>query len=296
MISKSILFSALISLFTGLVSIEAAAASYGAKPVVDMPVSKIVDYNGVQQAVPDIKTITAEENVSILAKLGTLPGFPENSFSGCHARAHFDYLQLSKVAAEKIYKVWLFSGSLLSPAVQGAVSYVDKNGNKASWDYHVAVAFSDSQGGEWIIDRLIAPTPLKVTDWVSYFDIDGYAVLTRANPEMYLFNKTNVPALDPVNFPNGFLNHFVPKNVFNGSFYTYSGDAANNHWGASDLAADALSSALQQQKFPDCPWVDIASQSLQLKAEIAKSPVSPGCKQAQRLFQNAFKTWITQGL
>lgn len=269
--------------------------STGHSPI-SIPVSFFIDPNKRQLKELVIKPISAQEEAKITEKLATLPKFPSNSYSGCHARAHFDYTQLKNATDEKTYKIWLLSSSLLSPALGGAITFIPENGNKTSWDYHVAVAYIDSNGNEWVIDRLISDKPILVNEWTNRFDIEGYAVLTRVQPQNYLFNKTEIPASDPVNYPDGFLAHFVPKNVFNGTFYQYSGKAAEEHWGASDLAADSLSHSLQSGEFSSCSWVNIASQALALKTEAVKNSAPLGCEGAKALYDEEFEAWIKLGL
>lgn len=261
-----------------------------------IPMSLFVDPSNNQLEDLVVNLLLPKSTANLKNKLDTLPKFPPNSYSGCHARAHFDYLQLKEAGEENIYKVWLFSSSLISPAIGGAISFTPENGNTASWDYHVAVAYTDINKDEWIVDRLISEKPILISEWIDKFVVDGYAVLTRSQPEYYLFNKTSVPASDPVNFPNGFLAHFVPKNVFNGTFYTYSGLSAEQHWGASDLAADSLSSALQNGEFSSCSWKDIASQSLELKQVVSKDSIPAECVGAKSLYNEKFETWIGLGL
>ena len=267
-----------------------------AEAVVFVPLSLFVDPSNRQLDNLVVRLISPDVEARIERVLGTLPQFPPNSYSGCHARAHFDYLQLKEISEESFYKIWLLSSSLVSPALGGAISFTPETGNKASWDYHVAVAYTDENKREWIIDRLVSNKPILIGEWIDKFEVDGYAVLTRTPPENYLFNKTSVPASDPINYPDGFLAHFIPKNVFNGTFYQYSGLAAQQHWGASDLAADALSAALQNDEFPECSWKVIASQSLELKQEAGKDQVLKECESARTLYNERFRIWQNLGL
>ena len=176
--------------------------------------------------------------------------------------------------------------------MNGAITYIPDNGYQTKWDYHVAVAYVDHNKNEWVIDRLLSEEPILITDWVSRFDVEGYAVLTRADPKNYLFNRTSVPSSGS----GESLAHFVPKNVFNGNFYTYSGTALEQHWGASDIAADALSYAFQNGEFSSCAWRDFASQSLKLKEEAAKHSVPVACEQAHALFFEQIELWKSRGL
>ncbi|TQV88246.1 protein-glutamine glutaminase family protein [Aliikangiella coralliicola] len=284
------------NLRTSSQSVSPQSAENFSQAVAFVPTSMFVDPSNKKL---DDFVVTAQlpkAEAQLRAKLATLPEFPNNSYSGCHVRAHFDYLQLKEIEDANIYKVWLFSSALVSPALGGSISFTPENGNKASWDYHVAVAYTDNNQNEWILDRLISEEPMLISDWVGQFEINGYAVLTRMPPESYLFNKSTVPASDPVNYPNGFLAHFIPKNVFNGTFYPYAGDSAAQHWGASDLAADSLSSSLQNGDFPSCEWKEIASQTLELKLAVAKNQIPLGCEEAKNLFSEQFEVWVARGL
>ena len=257
-----------------------------------VPISQFVDHRNNQLKELVITPLSSDTTSLIKEKLLTLPKFPKSSYSGCHARAHFDYSQLKESADGNLYKVWFLSSALLSPALKGAITYISDNGNQTAWDYHVAVAYVDTNNNEWVIDRLLSEEPILITDWVNRFNVEGYAVLTRVAPQKYLFNRTAVP----VSGSEGYLAHFVPKNVFNGNFYTYSGASLEQHWGASDIAADALSSAFQNGEFPSCEWKNNASQSLKLKGQAVNHSVPVACESAQTLFLEQFELWKNRGL
>ncbi len=258
--------------------------------VINLIISKLVDSSNNPLDKFNIYSLSKIDEKELKAKLKTLPIFPENSYSGCHARAHFDYLELSKVT-NKTYKVWLMSSALLAPATSGRISFGSSNGEKTSWDYHVALAYTDLKKQEWVIDRLISPEPVPIIDWVEKFEIDGYAALIRGNPDSYLFNKTEVPVSS-----SGNLSHFMPKNVFNGSFYKYSGQSFNEHWAASDIAVDALSSQFQKGNFSACEWNIFYSDSMTLKSKLVSSNTPAECMKAKSLFNNEFEKWKTLGL
>jgi hypothetical protein len=202
---------------------------------------------------------------------------------------------LNAASNQKAFKVWLFSGKALSPALGGAIHFTSPSKAVTSWDYHVAAAFVDEQGEVLVVDSLASSRPLRVKDWVRAFEIKGVAVLTLLPGELYLFNRTEVPALD-AQIPGGLRQHQMSRNVLNGVFYGYEGMAAQTHDGASDLAADALSTALTREEFAQCPWKNQAKDSLQLKSLAAATPPPAECGAAAALYAREFERWRMEGL
>ena len=239
--------------------------------------------------------LTTAESVKVRSQMKDLPDFPPNPYSGCHARAHVVYQALNK-ASGKLFKVWLLSGSLIAPALTGSIGLTTASGGETSWQYHVAAAFVDESGETWVLDTLVSRDPLPVSKWLRSFKINGVALYVQLNGETYLFNKSEVPALDPVGYPDGLRQHIMSRNVLNGNFYSYSGKAQQEHLGAQDLAADAVADFLLTGKAPGCNWSGLAKSTLKLKAEIFKTIIPRECESARALYQTEYEKWVKLGL
>lgn len=189
--------------FCARLATHQTAASTGDDRQVDRPPNvAIINSDDINDAgnkrLPcfDPTPVTKVESAAVRSKMKSLPLFPPNPYSGCHARAHVVYLTLNTNIG-KLFKVWLLSGKLVSPAVLGSIGFTSASGGDASWDYHVAVAYVDESRETWVIDTLISPhEPIPVSRWLRSFRIKGLALYVRMAGEMYLFNKSEVPALD----------------------------------------------------------------------------------------------------
>lgn len=291
---------ALCSLFTIGCALERGGLASGdswpdTSTIAFVPAEFFTNSSNTALSGPQQVPVSSAERAAIARALEDLPKFPPNPFSGCHARAHITYRALNAASNQKAFKVWLFSGRALSPALGGSIQFTSPSKAVTSWDYHVAAAFVDEQGEVLVVDSLASSRPLSVKDWVRAFEIKGVALLTHLPGELYLFNRTEVPAVDP-QIPGGLRQHQMSRNVLNGVFYGYEGNAAQTHDGASDLAADALSMALTQEEFAQCPWKNQATDSLQLKSLAAASPPPEECGAAAALYAREFERWRLMGL
>lgn len=239
--------------------------------------------------------LTEAELAAVRGQMKNLPAFPPNPYSGCHARAHLVYQALNKQSG-KLFKVWLLSGSLLSPALTGSIGFPTTSGGDTSWQYHVAAAYADGAGETWVLDTLVSRDPIPVSRWLRSLKINGIALYVRMPGENYLFNKSEVPALDPDKYPDGLRQHILARNVLNGNFYTYSDKTQKEHLGAQDLAADAVADFLLNGKAPACNWSGLAKQTLKLKSEILKPEVPRECEPARMLYQTEYDKWVKLGL
>lgn len=245
--------------------------------------------------------LTKTELSTVRSRMKSLPTFPPNPYSGCHARAHLVYQTLDKEIG-KLFKVWLLSGSLVAPSQTGNIGFSTTNGGYTSWDYHVAAAYVDESRETWVIDTLVSSDPIPVSKWFRPFKINGFALFVRMPGKHYLYNKSEVPDnnLDPeaLDDPKAPRLHYLARNVFNGNFYEYSGKAQQQHWGAEDLAADTVANFLLAGKAPGCIWSTFADQTLQLKGETLKpdTDIPQQCKPAQSLFRTEREKWVKLGL
>ena len=246
---------------------------------------------------PRLVPVTEEEQRDIVQTLKSLPAFSPNPYSGCHARAHVAFKAIEAASRGKAFKVWLLSGRLLSPALGGTVSYKPPTGDATAWDYHVASAFMAPGGHILVADLLVAPEPVPLNQWLSGFTISGVGVVTLLPGEFYLFNRTEVPALDPEKYPKGLRQGFMSRNVLSGDFFPYVGNVATTHDGAADLAVDALSAAFATGRFSQCEWKAQLKQSLELK-KLASSATPPPaeCSEAAALYAQEFNRWRESGL
>ena len=236
-----------------------------------------------------------EEEERVSAVINDLPPFPDNPYDGCHARAHLIFSSIDRILPNKSFKVWLFSGRSIAPALHGSISYAFGEGSSTSWDYHVANGFVGADGRTMIVDTIISSDPIHVSEWLSAFEINGPAMLTALPGRLYLFNRTEVPALSS-DFPNGFRKHYMSRNVVNGEFYEYEGEVAMNRSGAVNIATDAVSSALQSNQFPGCEWISVASQSDDLRTRLHDLPIPSECVGAKSLYDAEFIRWVELGL
>jgi hypothetical protein len=245
---------------------------------------------------PPRERVAVEQGSLVEAAIADLPEFPPNPFSGCHARAELTFRALERQLPGKTFKAWIFAGPLLSPAIGGGVSYTTASGVTTSWAYHVAAAYRDADGTTMIVDTLVSRTAITLVDWVASFRIDGLAVVTEAVGTSYLFNKTEVPAIDPVSYPDGFRVGFMTRNVFSGNMYGYQGAAAETHDGARDLAADAVIAELLEGGFPGCAWAALVPDALAVKAAASTAQAPAACVDARALFDREVQRWIDRGL
>lgn len=232
----------------------------------------------------------AAEIEALVRAAQAAPELPKNAYSGCHARADVMFRALAAVAPGKVFKLWLFSGHALSPALRGGIGF-----GKAKWDYHVAAAFRDEHGEIWVVDPLVLSGPAPVTRWVAAFEISGLAALVELSGDAYLFNRTEIPALDPA-IPDGLRLSFAARNVLNGNFYRYEGATASEHRGAVDLALDGVSAALETGAHATCPWRSSAADAGALRELVAAAAVPPECRAARELFERERTRWIERGL
>jgi hypothetical protein len=248
---------------------------------------------------PSVVKLTESDVAALPTVIASLPSFPPNPYSGCHARAELVYRALEKRFPGKAFKVWVFSGELLSPAMNGSISFTMAGGVKTSWKYHVAAAVQDAAGSTLVIDSLVTAKPLSVNNWLEHFDIAGLAVVTETPGSYYLFNKTQVEALDPKKYPDGFRVGVMTRNVFNGNTYGYTGNAADTHDGARDLAADAVIAKFLAGQNSDCEWARLVDSSIKLKAAIAQTDLQtapPACKEVWEEFTEQVAHWSSKGL
>jgi len=239
-------------------------------------------------------SLTTAELATVSSQIKNLPDFPPNPYSGCHARAHMVYQALNK-ASGKLFKVWLLSGSLVSPALKGSIGFSIPSGDETSWEYHVAAAYVDESRQTWVLDTLVSRDPLPVTSWLRSFKLNGLVLYVQMPGEIYLFNKSDVPALDS-KYPDGLRQHILARNILNGNFYPYSGKTQEDHLGAQDLAADAVASFLIDGKKSGCFWSGLAKSTLKLKGEILKPEIPRACESARALYRTEYEKWVNLGL
>lgn len=236
------------------------------------------------------QVVTSSQETAIRRVAAELPAFPRSAYSGCHARAHYIYMQSLKASDAPMFKVWLFSGEALSPALSGAIKH-----GKASWNYHVAAAYLTA-AGVMVIDPLLSKEPLSQNDWLGRLDMEGLVTLSYLPGRLYLFNRTEVEALDPVKYPDGLRKGIMSRNVVNGNFFEYVGESADEHRAAGDLATDRVSFMLESET-TECPWKGLASKPLDLKSELLKDDEAPPqCREFRSAFKEELALWSSRGL
>jgi Glutaminase len=208
----------------------------------------------------DRSALSAAESRSVARALQMLPTFPANVLNGCQSRAHVTFLELDAAAPGKIHKVWLLSGSLLSPHAGSSIDYALPGGRVSRWKYHVAVAYTAANGQSVVVDTLMSPRPQQLDLWTRRFSYRGFAVAAFTSGHSYSFMVS----------PRVFRG--ISCNVLTG-FFDYSGVTQQSRDGAKAIAADALALAFAEGKYRGCSWAQHRADAISLIG--AASPYLP---------------------
>ena len=247
---------------------------------------------------PKLKNMSESEIDILYESISSVRKLPEHPLSGCEARAHVTYLEMDQRIKKSLFKVWMFSGSTVAPAMTGDIYYTTVSGLKVEWGYHVAVAYKDSIGNIMVIDLILSPEPMSLRDWINAFEVSGLGVVTFTDPEFYLFNKTTVAAVDPVNYPDGLRLGYMARNVLNGSFYKYEGDSLSNHVAAKNIALNFAIDDLLDDKPPNkCEWrTKVQDRDYMLNAVSSFSDDSDNpCYDIVNIYNESFDSLVKEG-
>lgn len=234
-----------------------------------------------------INSLTKPEEDLLLNKLKEFPKIPIYPYSGCHDRAHLIYLLTKNIAAQKIYKVWVLSPSLIAPALPGTIHYSADGWGQTNWRYHVAPVYRTADGKMMVLDAALNKfvVPMEISAWLSKFSIPATSVYTYTDAENYIF--------DTMKCPN--KNCKVARLVFNGDFIKNSPgfQLRENHWVEKNLARDAVAEKLHNSA-NSCEWKNLLSKPTDLSNVLSKSSVSfPNeCKPFLDLYKSQFQIWL----
>lgn len=182
-------------------------------------------------AVPDLTPAQVREIKAALEAMPNMAGYIQ---SGCHDRAHAVWLMLAPHLKARVAKIWVFAPQALTLSFPDGITFARKDGNRATWGYHVAL-FYRADGEARVIDPTRddwkAEHPTR-EGWLAAFTTPPLSIYTTLDPSLYLFY-----ALTSANGPT---NNGVTAVVNNGQFFEYIGPAAEYAYIPNALARDEV--------------------------------------------------------
>lgn len=269
----------------GQTTVPGTAASPPAG-LVYLPAGSIVDKDSIAPPAGSRQPLTDAETVALRQAVAALPTFPRYLFSGCHDRAHAAYLLLPAALRAKADKVWLFSPSRYTSAVQGTLRLAvnEPYADQVSWGYHVALLFK-TPGGDLVLDPALAPGALiEPAQWFALMTIPPPSFWTVLAGHLYLFNDSGKPNFGTPPFP-----HRNTK-LINGFFYGYVGEALQENRIVINLARDAA--GVELMAGTQCGSLQALISQPDSLLTMLKRPDQPAeCASVKRTFDSERDVW-----
>lgn len=229
---------------------------------------------GGSHVLPSHIQLTNNERVSLAAAARThTDDFAPYLFSGCHNRAHANFLLLPQPLKDKAMKIWVISPGAYSAGFFGLIGITQDL--RIQWGFHVALAFNTSSG-VIVWDSALAPgMVVDLESWFSKMRVPPLSLWTLTAAYVFQFKTATVVPLDnysPVNptMWSGDLLVDEPQNPINRDMLI--GELARDRIGADALQGKACKSLIDSA-------VDPAG--LQ---RILAAPPAPGCEASSDRF------------
>lgn len=190
--------------------------------------------DGMRQNRVDPQPLSPEAHARVLDRIQALPLEQNYILAGCQDRAHAAWLALDPEDQDRVFKVWIMSGSLLTVAFDGSIYPWGRK--DIGWDFHVALAWLDESGTTRVFDPAVhGIEPVSQDAWLDGFHIPPASVVFRLHGHWYAYHQ--VQRGHGAGFDKG-------RAPFNGSFYAYEGVVEEEEWLPRNLARDTVAAEL----------------------------------------------------